>query len=69
MVNYEKVWQLQDAKAKFSEFVREAIVSPQVVSIRGEKKVVMVSLNYFRQMACIKPSLKGLLESVPIKFK
>ncbi len=63
-----KVWQLQDAKARFSEFLREALVAPQTVSVRGEKKTVMVSLNYFKQMTTTKPSLKALLETLPSKI-
>ncbi len=63
-----RVWQLQDAKARFSEFLREALISPQTVSVRGEKKAVMVSLNYFKDISSVKPSLKALLETLPVKI-
>jgi prevent-host-death family protein len=63
-----KVWQLQDAKARFSEFLRDALVAPQIVSVRGEKKTVMVSLNYFKEMTTTKSSLKALLETLPTKI-
>ena len=63
-----KIWQLQDAKARFSEFLREALIAPQTVSVRGENKTVMVSLNYFKEITTIKPSLKDLLETLPFKI-
>ena len=67
---YQKVWQLQDAKARFSEFLREAIFSPQAVSVRGETKAVMVSLNYFKEMNLIKEksSLENLIKTLPVKI-
>lgn len=34
----EKTWALQDAKAKFSEFLREAETRPQVITYRGQPK-------------------------------
>jgi prevent-host-death family protein len=68
MASCEKVWQLQDAKARFSEFVRHAVVTPQIVSVRGESKVVMVSLSYFKQTNSIKPSFKDLIASIPVKI-
>jgi prevent-host-death family protein len=63
-----KIWQLQDAKARFSEFLREALIAPQTVSVRGENKTVMVSLNYFKEITTTKPSLKDLLATLPFKI-
>jgi hypothetical protein len=34
----EKVWQVQDAKARFSELLRAAENEPQTISYRGEPK-------------------------------
>ena len=41
-------WQLQDAKNRFSELVREARENgPQVVTIRGKRAVVVLSSAAF----------------------
>ncbi len=34
----EKVWPVQDAKARFSEFLRQAESEPQVITYRGKPK-------------------------------
>jgi hypothetical protein len=34
----EKSWPIQDAKARFSEFLREAERQPQIISYRGKPK-------------------------------
>jgi prevent-host-death family protein len=45
-------WRLQDAKARFSEVVREAqSAGPQHVSVRGKDEVVIVSAEEFRRLS------------------
>ena len=34
----DKTWPVQDAKARFSEFLREAESEPQIITYRGEPK-------------------------------
>jgi prevent-host-death family protein len=34
----EKTWALQDAKARFSEFLREVDSEPQIITYRGKPK-------------------------------
>ena len=44
-------WQLQDAKARFSELVRAARESgPQTVTVRGEPAVVVLSQRQYRAL-------------------
>ena len=64
----EKIWQLQDAKAKFSEFIRACQSSPQIVSVRGENKAVMMSIDSFEELQNSKPDLRSLLNSLPFKI-
>ncbi len=46
-----RVWQLQEAKSRFSEVVEEALENgPQVVSRRGEEVVVILSYLEYKQM-------------------
>ena len=44
-------WKLQEAKAKFSKLVEDALkIGPQVVTRRGEQAVVVVSVNEFEEL-------------------
>ena len=56
-------WPVQDAKARFSEFVDACITEgPQVVTRRGAETAVLVSLEEWRRLQAIaRPSLKELL--------
>lgn len=55
-----KIWQLQEAKNKFSEVVNEALAKgPQVVTRRGEEVVVILSREEYGRL---KKSQPGLLE-------
>ncbi len=57
------VWQVQDAKARFSELLETSLIKgPQIVTKRGAEAAVLVPIEQWRQMEQInKPSLKELL--------
>lgn len=45
------MWQLRDAKARFSEVVQRAHEEgPQRVTVRGKKEVVVVTADEFRKL-------------------
>ncbi len=56
-------WQLQDAKARFSEFLHSALKhGPQVVSRRGLETAVLVPIQEWRRLqSAAHPGLKTLL--------
>ncbi len=60
-----RAWQVQDAKARFSEFLAKALSDgPQVVTKRGKEAAVLVSAELWRDLeARVRPSLKELLLS------
>ncbi len=60
-----KTWPVQDAKARFSEFLEACIVDgPQMVSKRGVETAVLVPVEEWRRLqAAARPSLKQLLLS------
>ena len=60
-------WQLQDAKARFSELVKRAREQgPQHVSVRGEPAVVVVSEEEFARLTSQRPSIVDhILEGAP----
>ncbi len=59
----EKAWQVQEAKARFSELLETSIAhGPQVVTKRGVETAVVVPIDQWRQLVGkAKPSLKELL--------
>lgn len=56
-------WQLQDAKARFSEFLDATLrKGPQVVTRRGVETAVLVSIEHWRRLQnASRPALKALL--------
>jgi len=59
-------WQLQDAKAKFSELVDKALhEGPQTVTRRGKEVVVVLSADEYKKLAERRPSLLEVLMSGP----
>lgn len=57
-------WQLQDAKNRFSEVVREAQKEPQVIMVRGEEKAVVISAERYHELTH-KGSLVSFLQASP----
>jgi len=63
-------WKLEDAKARFSELVREARErGPQRVTVYGKDAVVVVSADEFNRLQSRdeRPSLHSLLADSPLK--
>jgi antitoxin Phd len=56
-------WQLQDAKARFSEFLDAALTKgPQVVTRRGVEAAVLVPIDEWRRIQqSSRPNIKELL--------
>ena len=57
------VWPVQDAKARFSEFLERCLAEgPQMVTKRGAEAAVLVPVEEWRRLqASARPSLKQLL--------
>jgi antitoxin Phd len=58
-----QTWPVQDAKARFSEFLEACIAEgPQMVTKRGTEAAVLVPVEEWRRLqAAARPSLKQLL--------
>ena len=58
-------WPVQDAKARFSQFLETCLTEgPQLVTRRGAEAAVLVSAEEWRRLqAAARPSLKELLMS------
>ena len=61
-------WKLSEAKAKFSELVRQAADEPQRVTVEGRDSVVVVSVEFFSKLlpSHSQPNLHELLCDSPL---
>jgi len=64
-------WQLQDAKARFTEFLNAALKKgPQIVTRRGVETAVLVPIDDWRRLKqSSRPSLKALLLAPEPRFE
>ena len=64
-------WQVQDAKARFSEFLDATIKKgPQVVTRRGIETAVMVPIEEWNRLQrAARPGLKSLLLAPEARFE
>ncbi len=65
------VWQVQDAKARFSELLEVALKKgPQIVTRRGVEAAVLVPIDEWRRLQrSARPGLKELLLSDGPRFE
>lgn len=60
-------WQLQEAKARFSEVVKSAATEgPQEITVRGEPAAVLISADDYARLTGAKPSLVEFLRKSPL---
>ena len=59
----DNVWQVQDAKARFSELLETSLEEgPQIITRRGVETAVLVPIDRWRRLEKLaKPNLKELL--------
>jgi len=61
------IWQVQEAKMKLSELIREARNEPQIISSRGEEVVVVLSKEEYNQLKKPKLSIIEIMQKSPAK--
>ncbi|GHV13930.1 antitoxin [Fibrobacterales bacterium] len=61
-----QTWQLQEAKAKFSDLVRQTVHSPQTITVRGEPVAVLLSIKKYRSITKPRQNLCDFLQSSPL---
>lgn len=59
------IWQLQEAKSKFSEVVDICSI-PQIITKRGEKTAVVISYDLFCKLNKSKKNVGQFLKSSPL---
>ncbi|MDF1760423.1 MAG: type II toxin-antitoxin system Phd/YefM family antitoxin [Coxiellaceae bacterium] len=60
-------WQLQEAKAKFSEVINKAVTQgPQNITVRGESKAVVISIDEYEKLTKNKKTFLQLMRQSPL---
>jgi antitoxin Phd len=63
-----KTWQLQEAKARFSEVIKDALTKgPQEITLRKEPTVMLISIKDYLKLKKPKASLVDFLAQSPFK--
>jgi len=63
----KNIWQLQDAKSKFSQVVENAMSDePQFVTKHGNNAVVVLSFETYKKMTKPKTDLVSFLRNSPL---
>ena len=61
-------WQLQEAKARFSEVIRRASTEgPQAITVRGSDEAVVLSAEAYHKLVGDKPSFLQFINHSPVK--
>jgi antitoxin Phd len=62
-----RIWQLQEAKNKFSEVVEQALKhGPQVITKRGVETAIVLSYAEYRKLQLAQQSLSSFFRSSPL---
>lgn len=62
-----RAWQLQEAKMRFSELVKQAVsVGPQQITVHGKATAVILSKEEYDGLTASKESLVDFLQKSPL---
>jgi prevent-host-death family protein len=65
-----RIWQLQEAKNKFSEVVEEALQhGPQVITKRGVEAVIVLSYAEYRKLTLQQQPLSTFFRESPLAYE
>ena len=59
-------WQLQEAKAMFSEVIKAAFYKPQIITVHGKKTAVILSYDKFKNLTTPKQTLFEFFQASPL---
>ncbi len=63
----KRLWQLQEAKNRFSQVVNNALEEgPQIITRRGKEVVVVISSDEFSELKKSQPSLLEFFRQSPL---
>jgi len=59
-------WQVQEAKAMFSEVIKAAEEKPQTITVRGREAAVILSIKDYNKLARPKQTLYEFIQNSPL---
>ena len=60
-------WQLQEAKAMFSEVIKSAALQPQFITVRGKKSAVILSFEEYQKLSNPRSNLFEFIQNSPLR--
>jgi len=64
-----RAWQVQEAKSHLSDLIRNAKLNPQMITVRGNPEVVVISAKQYSKLNKSEDSIIDILQSIPKGFK
>jgi prevent-host-death family protein len=61
------IWQLQEAKAMFSEVIKAAAFKPQTITVHGKETAVILSFEEYKRLAGPRQTLYEFVQSSPLR--
>ena len=66
-VKRKEDWQLQEAKAMFSEVIKAATVKPQIITVRGKETAVILSIGEYKKLVSPRQTLFEFIQNSPLR--
>ena len=60
-------WQLQEAKAMFSEVIKASGRRPQIISVRGKETAVILSIGDYQKLVRPRQSFFEFIQASPLR--
>jgi prevent-host-death family protein len=60
-------WQLQEAKAMFSEVIKATAARPQIITVRGKQTAVILSIAEYKKLAQPRQTLFDFIQNSPFR--
>ena len=62
----QKAWQVQEAKAMFSEVIRAASENPQIITVHGKETSVILSIDEFKKLTAPRQTIFEFFQNSPL---
>lgn len=63
-----RAWQVQEAKSHLSDLIRNAKLNPQLITVRGNPEVVVISAKQYSKLNKTEDSIIEIMQRCPHKI-
>jgi prevent-host-death family protein len=60
-------WQLQEAKAMFSEVIKASAATPQIITVRGKETAVILSIGDYKKLVRPRQTFFEFIQDSPLR--